>query len=54
MGGADLDLTAYDPLDPGVRPDPFAGILFFSDRSGASVSHSMLRTAVQKLATEVA
>lgn len=40
-GGAELDLVAYDPLNPGVRPDPFAGILFFSDRTGTPVAHSM-------------
>lgn len=40
-GGAELDLVAYDPLDPAVRPDPFGGILFFSDRGGSAVSHSM-------------
>ncbi|MEN8660216.1 TadE/TadG family type IV pilus assembly protein [Marivita sp.] len=40
-GGAELDVQAYDPANPSTRPDPFAGILFFADRTGSSVSHSL-------------
>lgn len=39
-GGAELDVSAYDADNPGIRTDPFAGLLFFSDRVGTSVSHS--------------
>jgi hypothetical protein len=40
-GGAELDLQAFDAANPDTRPDPFAGILFFGDRTGTSVSHSL-------------
>ena len=40
-GGAELDISAFDASNPGLRDDPFAGLLFFSDRTGAPVSHSI-------------
>jgi hypothetical protein len=40
-GGAQLNISAYNAASPQQRPDPFAGILFFSDRSGTPVNHSM-------------
>lgn len=40
-GTATLNLSAFDPENPHHRPDPFAGLLFFADRLGAPVSHTM-------------
>lgn len=45
-GGAELDLHAFDPADPTARPDPFAGILFFGDRTGTPVQHSLSGNSV--------
>lgn len=40
-GSATLTVSAYDADNPTLRTDPFAGLLFFADRGGASVSHSL-------------
>lgn len=40
-GSAKLTISAYDTSNPALRSDPFAGLLFFSDRSGTPVSHSL-------------
>jgi hypothetical protein len=40
-GGAELDISAYDRDNPGLRTDPFAGILFFADRTAPPLSHSL-------------
>lgn len=45
-GGAELDLHAFDPANPTTRPDPFAGILFFGDRTGTPVDHSLSGNSV--------
>jgi len=39
-GGAELDISAYDETNPALRSDPFGGLLFFADRTGATLSHS--------------
>lgn len=48
-GGAELDLHAFDPADPTARPDPFAGILFFGDRTGTPVQHSLSGNSVSDI-----
>lgn len=40
-GGAELNVKAYDAANPGLRSDRFAGLLFFGDREGTPVSHSL-------------
>lgn len=40
-GSAQLTVSAYDSGNPALRTDPFAGLLFFADRSGTPVSHSL-------------
>ena len=40
-GSAELTVSAYDPDNPALRSDPFAGLLFFADREGSTVSHSL-------------
>lgn len=40
-GSAVMTVSAYDPSNPALRSDPFAGLLFFADREGVAVSHSL-------------
>lgn len=40
-GGAELNLTAYSATQPGVANNPYANLLFFADRSGTLVDHSL-------------
>lgn len=44
-GTPTLNISAYDRDNPALRPDDFAGLLFFSDREGSSISHSISGTA---------
>lgn len=40
-GSAQLTVSAYDPANPALRSDPFAGLLFLGDREGTPVAHSL-------------
>ena len=48
-GGAELNLHAYDPANPTAHPDPFAGFLFFGDRTGTPVEHSLSGNSVSDI-----
>lgn len=48
-GGAELNLHAFDPANPTTRPDPFAGILFFGDRTGTMIEHSLSGNSVSDI-----
>lgn len=40
-GGAVLNISAYSAANPALRTDPFSPFLFFSDRAGTTVAHSI-------------
>ena len=40
-GGAVLNISAYNAANPALRTDPFSPFLFFSDRAGTTVAHSI-------------
>jgi hypothetical protein len=44
-GTPQLNISAYDPSNPGLRTDDFAGLLFFADRHDAPTAHSFAGTS---------